>query len=140
MTRLTKAGLMAAAGFAAIGAIAFTTSGPQLARAADQPAGGQECFNTRLLNGFNAPNDRTLYIRVGVNDIFRLDLAPGCTDLAFRQDIGLRSVPPGDSFICSPLQTEVTFSETGMRERCQVSAMHKLTPDERAALPKKDRP
>jgi hypothetical protein len=35
---------------------------------------------------------------------------------------------------------EVVYHETGMRERCPVSAMHKLTPDELAALPKKDRP
>jgi hypothetical protein len=140
MSALAKASLMAAAALAAIVVVAVTSTTPRPAKAADKP-GGQQCFNTHMLNGFNAPNDHTLYIRVGVNDVYRLDLDPGCTELSFRQNIGLRSEPPGDSFICSPLQTEVVYGGAGgIPERCQVNAMHKLTSDEYAALPKRDRP
>jgi len=140
MSAIAKASLMAAAALAALSVVALTSTMPQAAKAADKP-GAQQCFNTRMLNGFNAPNDHTLYIRVGVNDVYRLDLGAGCTDIAFKQDIGLRSVPPGDSFICNPLQTEIVYGGAGgIPERCQVDAMHKLTPDEYAALAKRDRP
>ena len=137
MTGYAKLTLMAAAGLAAIGVIAATA--PHSAQAADAPI-SRECFNVRELNGFNAPNDHTLFISTGVHEVFRLDLTGGCNDLSFRQDIGLKSVPPGDSFICSPMQAEVVYGDHGFPERCQVTAMHKLTPEEYAALPKKDRP
>jgi hypothetical protein len=139
MSAIAKASLMAAAALAAISVVALTSAAPLTAKAADKP-GGEQCFNSHFLNGFNAPNEHTLYIRVGVNDVFRLDLEPGCTGIDFRQDIGLRSEPPGDSFICSPLQMEVVYGGAGGPSRCQVSGMTKLTPAEYAALPKRDRP
>jgi hypothetical protein len=100
---------------------------------------GQECFLRSNINGFNAPDDHTLYVRVGVNEIWRLDLMSGCPDLTFRQSFGLESTP-ANPWICSPLDATVVFHETGIPERCPVTAMHKLTPDEVAALPKKNRP
>jgi hypothetical protein len=98
-----------------------------------------QCFYTRNINGFQAPDDRTVYIRVGVRDIYRLSLMVGCTGLTFRQGIGLESTP-GDPWICSPIQATVVYRDTGIRNRCPVSDIHKLTPDEIAALPKRDLP
>ena len=100
---------------------------------------GNQCFYTRNINGFQAPDDRTVYIRVGVRDIYRLSLMVGCTGLTFRQGIGLESTP-GDSWICSPIQATVVYRDTGIRNRCPVSDIHKLTPAEIAALPKRDLP
>jgi len=98
-----------------------------------------QCFYTRNINGFHATDDRTLYIRVGVRDIYRLDLMNDCTSLTFRQGIGLESTP-GDPWICSAIQATVVYRDTGMRNRCPVSNIHKLTPAEIAALPKRDLP
>jgi hypothetical protein len=98
-----------------------------------------QCFVRRNINGFSAPNDRTVYIRVGVGDVWRLDLMTDCTGLSFRQSFGLAD-RPASAWICSPLDATVVFRETGMNQRCPVSAMHKLTPDEITALPKRDRP
>jgi hypothetical protein len=98
-----------------------------------------QCFYTRNINGFHATDDRTLYIRVGVRDIYRLDLMNDCTSLTFRQGIGLESTP-GDPWICSAIQATVVYRDTGMRNRCPVSNIHKLTPSEIAALPKRDLP
>jgi hypothetical protein len=106
-----------------------------------QPAGrSQQCFWKRNINGFQAPNNRTVYIRVGVRDIYRLDLMNDCTGLTFRQGIGLETVPPGDGQICNALQATVVYNDTGIRNRCPVTAIHKLTPAEIAALPKRDLP
>jgi hypothetical protein len=126
-----------AVGLASTATLAVTAANSQ---APVRDAKGGQCFASSSVNSFNAPDDRTLFIRVGVNDIYRLDLAAGCTELAFRQDIGLQSTPPGDPFICSPIQTEVTYSLSGIRQRCQVIGMHRLTPADVAALPKRNLP
>jgi len=107
-----------------------------------QPAArhtNDQCFVRRNINGFSAPNDRTVYIRVGVSDIWRLDLMTECTGLSFRNAFRLEA-RPATAWICSPLDATVIVRQTGISQRCPVTAMHKLTPDEIAALPKRDRP
>ena len=109
------------------------------ASAQPAPSRGEQCFYTHNINGFRASDDRTLYVRVGVNDIYRLDLMNDCTGLTFRQGIGLESTP-GDPWICSAIQATVVYRDLGIRNRCPVSNMHKLTPAEIAAMPKRDIP
>ena len=118
-------------------ALPMAASPPAVQLASDH--GGRECLFTRNINGFNAPNERTVYVRVGVSDVFRLDLMSACSGLTFRQGIGIESTP-GDPWICSPIQATVVYRDTGIPQRCPVSAMHKLTPEELAALPKRDQP
>jgi len=100
---------------------------------------GRQCFRPHDINGFNAPNEHTLYVRVGIHDIYRLDLMGDCGELTFRQSIGLETFP-GLGWVCSPLDATVVYRETGIPERCPVTAIHKLSADEIAALPKRDRP
>src|SRR5277367_1035888 len=97
------------------------------------------CFYRRDVNSFNAPDDHTVYVRVGMNRIYRLDLMTSCLDLTFRQRIGLEN-RPAIAWICSPLEATVVYDATGIPQRCPVKAIHKLTPDEVTALPKRDRP
>jgi hypothetical protein len=129
-----------AARFAVSAAVLISVALPAAAVNA-QPAviGGEQCFYTRNINGFQAPNDRTVYIRVGVNDIYRLDLMNDCPGLTFRQGFGLQSAG-GDPWICKAIQATVVYRDTGIHNRCPVSAIHKLTPAEVAALPKRDLP
>lgn len=107
--------------------------------AASSGAQAAQCFLQQNINGFSAPNDRTVYVRVGVSDVWRLDLMTDCTGLSFRQSFALQGSPTGP-WICNPLDATVRFREAGARMTCPVSALHKLTPAEVAALPKKDRP
>jgi Family of unknown function (DUF6491) len=97
------------------------------------------CFYRRDVESFSAPDDHTVYVRVGANRIYRLDLMTRCLDLTFRQRIGLER-QPATPWICSPLEATVTYDATGISQRCPVRAIHKLTPDEVTALPKRDRP
>jgi hypothetical protein len=113
--------------------------GVMVAATATGGATAAQCFLQNNINGFSAPNDRTLYVRVGVRDIWRLDLMTDCTGLSFRNSFGLQGSPTGP-WICNPLDATVRFHESGARMTCPVSAMHKLSPEEAAALPKKDRP
>ena len=136
MSELTRHCAIIALGFTALGLAAANPSQP--ARAADSSP--QPCFYARDINGFETPDDHTVYIRVGVGDIYRLDLLPHCTGLTFRQSIGIRSSPSEAGFICTPLQAEVVYRENGMAQTCPVSGLHKLSPAEVAATPKRNLP
>lgn len=115
-------------------ALAATSAGAQ-----PPPSPRQQCLYVRNINGFNAPNDHTIYVRSSVSDIWRIDLMTDCIGLSFKQGFRLRSAG-GDPWICEPIQAEVSLRDIGMPQRCPVSGLHKLTPDEIAALPRRDRP
>ena len=106
---------------------------------AQTPPHQQQCLYVHNINGFNAPNDRTIYVRVGVSDVWRMDLMTDCVGLTFKQGFRLRSVG-GDPWICEPIQAEVSIRDVGLAQRCPVTGLHKLTPDEIAALPNRSRP
>ena len=135
---ITSKAIGLAASAAVLAGAVFSAPVVSAQPAADSSHGNQ-CFVRSNINGFQAPDDRTVYIRVGVNDIYRLSLMVDCTSLSFRQGIGLESTP-GDPWICSPIQATVVYRDVGIRNRCPVSDIHKLTPDEIAALPKRDLP
>jgi hypothetical protein len=102
-------------------------------------AQGRNCFLRRSISNFSAPNDRTLYVRAGVRDVYRLDLLTSCTGLTFRRGITLKGSPTG-GWICNPLDATVILRRSGMNQRCPVTAIHHLTPAEIVATPKRDLP
>ena len=113
--------------------------GSTAAAAGPPPPGRQACFLRSDVDSFSAPNDRMVYLRTSSRETFRLDLMGECPGLGFRQSFGLED-RPASPWICSPLEATVVFRDTGIAQRCPVTAIHKLTPDELAALPKRDRP
>lgn len=119
---------------AALGAVGALVT-PGAASAAPKQ---DRCFWTQSVNGFTAPDDRTVYVKVGVKEVWRLDLFGTCPDVRWNNDIALASRP--GSSICSAMDaTIITHGPTGP-QRCQVSKITKLTPEEAAALPSKSRP
>ncbi|HEX7759071.1 MAG TPA: DUF6491 family protein [Caulobacteraceae bacterium] len=135
---MNKSGILAlitSAGAAlALSGLAIQT--PAMAK----PKNGDACFYGRMANGFSAPNDRTVYVRAGVRDVYELKLFAPCIDVDWAQHIALRS-RSGD-FICEGNNVDYeVFSPSPIgRQRCQVTSVRKLTPVEVAAMPKKDRP
>ena len=122
---------------AAAGLLALTAAGVASAQGAHRAS--SQCFLSRNVENFSAPDNRTVFIRVGVNEIWRLSLMNDCLDLPFRQNLGFESAG-GDPWICSPIQATVVTRAGGIPHRCPVSAMRHLTPDEAASLPKGVRP
>ena len=47
---------------------------------------------------------------------------------------------PGFDWVCTPLDATIIVRDAGISQRCPVTAMRHLTPAERDALPKRDRP
>lgn len=103
------------------------------------PPAARACLYRGDIDGFSTPNDHTVYLSVRMKEVWRLDLARDCIGLGFRQGIGLED-RPASPWICSPLEATVVYMDHGMPERCPVTALRRLTPDEVKALPKKDRP
>ena len=136
--RFLALGISALAGSLASPASAPAADLGAPATAAPRPV-GQQCFLPRDVAGFSAPDDHTLYVRVGADKVYRLDLMVDCDNLTYRQAVGLETIP-AQSWICHPDDVTVIYHDTAMPERCPVSAIRRLTAEEVAALPKRDRP
>ena len=108
-----------------------------------QPARpANQCFFINQFQGWRAPDAKTIYIRVGVNDIYRLDLATACNDLLFP-DSHLITKTRGPDTVCSAVDWDLSVAQTGpgsIPTPCIVKSMRKLTPAEAAAIPRKFRP
>ncbi|HEX3364021.1 DUF6491 family protein [Phenylobacterium sp.] len=107
----------------------------------NKPASKNECFWSRNVTSFAAPDDHTVYIKVNLRDVYRLDLMVSCPDVDWNQRVALVSSRGAGGSICGPLDAEIVSHAQGLgRQRCPVKAMRKLTPEEIAALPKRAKP
>jgi hypothetical protein len=130
----------AVAASAALGGLAAP-----LAHASTEAAGParseRSCFTTTNWDGWTpAPGGDALYIRVNMRDIYRVDLTPGTHARKFA-DHFLVNVVRGSNWICSPLDLDLTISDhMGFRQPLIARGLHKLSPEEIAAIPRKDLP
>ena len=124
---------------ATIGAIAFAAAAASAAESPKDP--GKNCFLSNSWQGWSAPGDGdALYLRVGLHDIYRVDLTPG-THARKYGDRFLVNRVRGSNWICSPLDLDLTLSDQqGFREPLIARSLRKLTPAEIAAIPRKDLP
>lgn len=99
------------------------------------------CFASRDWQGWSAPGDGDfLYLRVGVRDVYRVDLTPG-THVHKDADRFLVNRVRGSDWVCSPFDLDLTLSDHhGFREPLIARSLRKLTPAEVAAIPRKDLP
>ncbi len=102
------------------------------------PAGS--CFQMSQLQNTLPDGDQRIYARVGVHDIYRLDLAFRCSALLSKEGIVL--IPAGgNNLICTPLDLDLRARELGGSSTpCTIKSITRLTPEEAAALPRKVRP
>lgn len=105
------------------------------------PPTGRDCFISNSWQGWSAPgNGDFLYLRVGMHDIYRVDLTPG-THVYKAGDRFLINRVHGPDWICSPLDLQLTLADPqGYREPLIARSLRKLTAEEVAAIPRKDLP
>jgi hypothetical protein len=119
---------------------ALLTLAATAASAADTSAPNQ-CFWARNVTSFAAPDDHTVYVRVNLRDVYRLDLMVSCPDVDWNNRVALVSSHGAGGSICNALDAEIVSHATGIgRQRCPVKTLTKLTPEEIAALPKHAKP
>ncbi len=129
--------LMASAGAVlALSGLAVQT--PALAD--PKPKTANACFYGSNADGFSAANDRTVYVRSGIRDVYELKLFAPCFDVDWAQHIALRT--HGGDFICEGhnVDVEVISPSPIGHQRCEVTSVRKLTEADIAAMPKRDRP
>ena len=115
---------------------ASSGSSPAPAAAVDAPV--RQCFLARNVNSFKEAGREAVNIKVGVKDIYRLDLFSPCDELGWTQTLGLES--RGSSWICSGMDAVLIVPTPIGPRRCPVTAVHKLSDDEIKALDRKARP
>ncbi|MBO9707061.1 MAG: hypothetical protein J7521_02515 [Caulobacter sp.] len=130
---------------ALLGAVLMTAATPVLAAsdeaaapAAKQPA--RSCFSLSDWQGWSAPDRNTLYMRIRNRDVYRVDLANGTSQLT-SPGVHLVSVQRGVDTVCRPIDLDLRVAD-GFTFAVPIMAksITKLTPEEVAALPKRDRP
>lgn len=125
-----------------IAALAALTAAPLSAQAATSaPAKSSNCFASNNWNGWTvAPGGDALYLKVGLRDYYRVDLTPGTRARKGANEFLVNEVR-GSSWICSHLDLDLMISDNlGFKQPLIATSLRKLTPEEVAAIPKKDLP
>jgi hypothetical protein len=128
--QVLRAGMGLGAAVAALGAT--------LPTAEAQPAASRppSCFYTTQIENSRMADDHTLYIRTSARGYYRMDFAGDC-DAQANGPLIIHPVA-NNGQICSAIGVDVSVRETG--QRCLPTHLTALTPDEVAAIPKKDLP
>ncbi len=111
--------------------------------AGDPPARSRQCFSTSQINNFRQGRPDQVFLRVGRSDVYELNAAGGCQDLDFANRLAL--VPDiGGSIgtrLCSDDWARVIVpGSVSDNTVCRVRVSRKLTAEEVAALPPRQRP
>ena len=102
----------------------------------------RQCFFSHQLSSWKETGDRSVNLRVGVNDVYALDLLGPCPDLKWAEAIGIET-RGGSSSICSGLDVTLIVPSSvthTIPQRCMATSLRRLTREEVKALPKSDRP
>jgi hypothetical protein len=104
------------------------------------PSVERSCFSFHRLESTRPDGDQRLYFRVGLHDIYRVDLAFRCPALTAQQGIVLEPTGGMDE-ICTPLDLDLRARMLGGGSApCMIRSITKLTPDEAASLSPKVKP
>ena len=125
----------------AFATLAFAAGAPGQPPPGDRHSHGASCFYVRDVNNFTAPDEETVYLRVGVSQVYRLKLFAQCLDVDWVHHLALFT--HSDPWVCEGrgLNVDVGVRQIGLgRQRCPVDDVRKLTPQEVAAIPTRDRP
>jgi hypothetical protein len=123
-------------------ALAASATPASLARSPVEPEAAakapRQCFWTRQITNFASDDPNVVHVRVGVKDVYRLEMFGPCLDVDWNNQIAV--VSRGGSNICSGLDAEIISPSQIGPHRCPVREVRKLTAAEIAALPKRARP
>ena len=104
-----------------------------------KPAPTRSCFSLSDWSGWSAPDKNTLYMKVRHREVYRVDLSHGTNQLT-SPGVHLVSVVRGANTVCQPIDLDLRVSDGFMSMPIMAKTITRLTPEEVAALPKKDRP
>jgi hypothetical protein len=134
-----RAGLLTTALLAASApALALAANAPDDAKAVAKPA--RTCFYLSDWDGWSAPDRDTLYLKVRNRDVYQVELSHGTSQLT-SPGVHLVSVVRGIDQVCHPMDLDLRVSDGfGFAMPIMAKSITKLSADQIAAIPKKDRP
>ena len=95
--------------------------------------GGRQCFYAPNVTGYRRGPGDTVIINTNSRDYYQFDTQPYCADrIDWENRIALRSHT--GSFICNGYDAEIYVPEAVGSAYCPLYHMHKLTPDQVAAV------
>lgn len=118
-------------------ACAFTlAAGPSALPEATAKPQATSCFWSRDWQGWKASADSTaIYLRVGRDRIYRMDLASACPELRYPDAHLVTTLHTGS--ICDALDIDLKVAQgQGFATACIVRKLSQLSPEEAKALPK----
>lgn len=124
-----------------LGAVLAGAAVATLSGVAAQAAPAQKsCFYTSEWRGWSSPDPSVLYLRVGVNDVYRVDLQGNRTRLKTPGRFLVNRVR-GPSTVCSALDLNLAISdEHGFSTPLFPKSLTKLSREEVQAIPRQYRP
>lgn len=118
----------------------LVTQSPALAQPQSQATPKHQCFSASQITNYRVRADeRALNLRVGAREVYQLEMLGPCPDLDFSSQIGVRS-RGGAMTICSGLDAVIVAPSTRGPRRCEVKSVRRLTDQEVATLPSRERP
>lgn len=127
-----------AASCAAVLLLACASGAASADEAKPKTSSPRQCFSASSVSGFSAVDDRTVNLRVGVKDVYQLELFSPCGDIDWSNRIAIQA--RNGSWICSGMDATVIAPSALGPQRCLVRNVRKLSPEEVAALPGKAKP
>ena len=100
------------------------------------------CFFSPDFENWKAPDAKTIYIRVGVNRYYRLDLSTPCQALLYP-NTHLVTKWRGSNQVCAGIDWDLSVADStggGFRQACIVKTQTPLSPADVANIPKKFKP
>jgi hypothetical protein len=126
--------IAAVAAAAAVLGAGSATAGPS------HSLSGAECFSSTDWQGWKAPSESVLYLRVRMHDIYRVDLSGGSNMLTWPGTHLINEVR-GSNRVCSAIDLDLSVGdESGFVTHLIPQSIRKLSAEEVAAIPKKDLP
>jgi len=100
----------------------------------------KNCFRAHDWQDWKAPNDKTILVRVNQHDVWRIGLAGGERMITDDTNHLITNFHGGD-WICHPIDlSNMKVSDGRVTQPLFVNSLTKLTPEQVAAIPQKDRP
>lgn len=135
MSILSKAVTLGFAAAAATAALSVAS-----VASAKEGEGRASCFFTNSWRGWSSPSPDVLYLDVGHHRVYRVDVLGGGSRLKSPGSF-LVSKVRGSNSICSHLDLDLAVSDTnGFHSPLIATKLTLLTPEQVAAIPRKDRP
>lgn len=101
---------------------------------------GGQCFRQHDIKAHTVVDAKTLLLRAGRNDVYRVTMRGACLAAAVSSDPIITEQHGGSDLVCKPLDLDLSIAKGGFATPCLIDSIARMSDAEVAALPKRLRP